>query len=113
MPLNNLPISAITTPINDQSASGYTDIGTLRIQWGKASQAGSALVPVNLPAPFLNTTYVVNLSPLGTSSSMEGGQVQINSVSQFSFNGYYVLTTGVTAYNNGRQYGWFAIGLKP
>jgi hypothetical protein len=98
--------------ITDSSSTGYIDIGTTRIQWGKASQTGSAQTPVTMPQSFLNTNYVVTLTPLGISGFIEAGSATISSVNQFSFSGWYHTGTA-SAYNNGRQYGWIAIGQKP
>jgi hypothetical protein len=103
-------LSAIA--ITDSSSTGYIDIGTTRIQWGKASQTGSAQTPVTMPQSFLNTNYVVTLTPLGISGFIEAGSATISSVNQFSFSGWYHTGTA-SAYNNGRQYGWIAIGQKP
>lgn len=83
--------SAIATPITDQTGtttSGYFDIGTMRMQWGIATTT-PALTVVNMPAVFLNTNYSLQLTPRGTSSFIEAGQYQINSASQFAFNGFY------------------------
>jgi hypothetical protein len=97
--------------INDQNASGYIDIGSVRMQWGLAT-TGASTVVVNMPVAFLNTNYSLTMTPRGTSGFVEAANAAINSTSQFGFNGMYQ-NGGVAAFNTGRVYSWLAIGQKP
>jgi hypothetical protein len=48
--------------INDQTTSGYVDIGNMRIQWGINTQVTTAERTITLPAAFANTNYSVVLT---------------------------------------------------
>lgn len=48
-------------PVNDQTNSGYFDIGAARYQWGIAP-AGSGFRTITFPAPFANTSYAFTTS---------------------------------------------------
>lgn len=49
--------------ISDSGASGYLDIGTVRIQWLTVVSTLDGVEVFNLPASFLNTNYVVMTNP--------------------------------------------------
>lgn len=48
-------------PVNDQTDSGFFDLGTARYQWGIAP-AGSGFRTITFPAPFANTSYAFTTS---------------------------------------------------
>ena len=52
-------INTVDTPVNDQAASGYFDIGAMRVQWGTVSVSSESAVTITLPAAFANTSYSV------------------------------------------------------
>ena len=105
----------IPTPptINDQASSGYVDIGTTRIQWGKSTPpSGAAGSTVTLPASFADTDYVVQLTPIlvGSNSANVSCRVtQINSVSGFD----WATTYNSSLWASNIPVYWTAIGLKP
>jgi hypothetical protein len=52
----------IPTTVNDQAASKYIDIGTVRIQWGRSSS--SAVVnTIPFPAAFKDTSFSFTMTP--------------------------------------------------
>ncbi len=67
-------LAAWDTAINDQAASRYFDIGSMRIQWGSQAITTDAAVAVVLPALFASTVYFLALSWDDSWSS--GGAVQ-------------------------------------
>ena len=95
-----------TTTVDDQSTSGYMDIGDMRMQWGKIND-GNNDGAFNVPfvAPFADANYSVVVTS-GTSN-----------------NGYAAATTGHTVNffqldrsndaNSTIVWHWQAIGLKP
>ena len=101
-------INAADTVVNDQSTSGYMDIGDMRMQWGNDQTAFNGLV--SFPAPFRTGT-----DPAVT---MTARQTNFNSVARnvsatgfqngttFSVDGNDIPTPGV-------PFSWMAIGLKP
>ena len=103
--------SSAFTGLNDQSASGYLDLGGMRLQWGRVP-TGAGSVAVTFPAPFADTNYSV------TANVLQGGTFHAHVV---MFGGF--LTTGVTMNRklvNDTTYGdspneimWQAIGRKP
>jgi len=102
------PVSNTSTLIEDKSTSGYLDIGTTRIQWGLST--GSLLRNVDLPKPFANTNYNVQLTgDAGTVSApsdngLRSGNVQLKTTSNFSIRSSSGTALGIN---------WFAIGVKP
>lgn len=113
------PTLAAWVNFNDQSAfsgaSGYVDIGAMRIQWGQSTTSGAALV-VTFPAPFANTTYqwtgTVNLGSttanyIGmTYSSKALGSITVFG-QQFNTGSSTIIAAG------GQTFSWIAIGLHP
>jgi hypothetical protein len=104
-----LPTSTVvnpgTVPVNDQAASGYFDIGTMRHQWG-TSTVGATSASITLPAPFANSAYSVT----GSRISSTVGTVLITSRAAGAF------TAGIGDLTNAWVAGsfcWVAIGLKP
>lgn len=101
---NNLSSSV---QVNDQTSSGYIDIGNTRIQWGIGNAgAGPAGTVNNFPAPFLNTSYSV----VATGSSLNGQVSNIGTKTTTSFiaEGY-----DINGANNAHQINWQAMGQKP
>ena len=108
--VTQLPVYSVTTPntvaVDDQGASGYYDIGTVRHQWGIVNDGDTDLdVVVTLPAAFANTSYSV----VATTST--SGQEYAVSCVQTS-------TTTFTLNRNdsvdgAANWNWIAIGLVP
>lgn len=90
--------------VNDQAASGYIDIGTMRIQWGTAV-SGSAAV---FPAAFANASYRLTVSHTSSSAFYTTG-AHTKTATGFTANAY----NSVGAVANGFALDWIAIGLKP
>lgn len=107
--IQQLPTNSIvnpTSPINDQTSSGYFDIGNMRIQWGIVSDSNSDNdVLITLPALFSDSNYVINVTNRTPGQEWAVG-ARPNSTSQFYINRNDA-ATGVSDWN------WQAIGNKP
>ena len=105
-------ISASDIPVNDQSTSGYMDIGNMRIQWGQETYGG-AVDQVTLPAPFKDATYAVTTN----SNYNPGGAVVWSSARLLTSTGFSFVCAYSSISNFGNPTGhpmsWMAIGLKP
>jgi hypothetical protein len=108
--VTQLPASSIipvgATTINDQAASGYYDIGTMRVQWGKSASYTNGQT-ITLPVPFANTNYSLTATAVNGGILFNAGAI---SASQFSL-GIVVSNTG--SGTSGQGGSWMAIGLKP
>lgn len=98
---------------NDQSASGYFDLGNMRIQWGTFTQ-GSGVANITLPAAFANTSYTLtgNVQSVTPTTSTYGTAFSGKTTTSFitittSHNG---VSVNVSA---SQTVAWQAIGLKP
>jgi hypothetical protein len=100
-----------TTTINDQSTSGFIDIGNTRIQWGVASSA-SGLRTITLPAAFQNANYTITANT--DSSTADPPQtsrvVMLGGKTTTSFKGRAVQGSDASS---DFAFQWQAIGLKP
>ena len=107
-------IPAGATAVNDQTTSGYMDIGTMRMQWG--SQAGAAGArTVILPAPFANNTYnvVAGVGSDSADNALVNFSVQTFNATTTTFEGRLTFEQGGTHGNAGEAFMWQAIGLRP
>jgi hypothetical protein len=96
-----------STLLNDQAASGYIDLGTMRMQWGTdPSYTGSS--SITFPQPFKTGTVPFVTVTKGTST---GGSGFTGATDNLQF-GYYMLNNTSTAATTSRL-DWQAIGLKP
>jgi hypothetical protein len=90
---------------NDQTASGYFDIGAMRINWGRASNVSS----ITFPGPFKSGTIPsVTVTP-ETSGPVSG--VQSAPPTSINFSAGVVNTQTNSWTTNG--WAWMAIGQKP
>jgi hypothetical protein len=108
----SVPMSLISE-IQDKASSGYFDIGTTRIQWGKNLGSGVEIYTATFPVPFASSSYAI------TTSMANGGDWV------YCVGAYGKTTTGFTArkrlINNAGTLGiataetfdYIAIGLKP
>ena len=101
---HNLDVPGID--VDDQAASGYFDIGTMRIQWGRVSSTSDSDQTVTFPVAF-------GVAPV-VASSMErdanAGYCAIDSVTTTNF----VVNRLDTINNSDNPFiHWIAIGLKP
>jgi hypothetical protein len=92
-----------TVAVNDQSATGYFDIGNMRMQWGTHNDGNVDTTTVTLPVPFANTNYAVNAT-----SNTSAGSLCTEAKTTTTFDIDRASTTVTT-----QLYSWFAIGLKP
>jgi nitrous oxide reductase len=97
-----LVVNGIST--NDQTASGYFDVGTMRIQWGSHNDGNVDTTTVTMPAAFANTNYIVNC----TSNNGVAGSASAEAKTTTTFDIDRASTT--VALN---IWGWICIGLKP
>jgi hypothetical protein len=95
-------ISGLTTL--DQTASGYFDIGNMRMQWGQHNDGNVDTTTVSMPRPFLNNTYTV----VTTCSSGTAGSCAIEVQTTTTFDIDRASTTV-----NACTWGWTAFGLRP
>ncbi len=95
---------------NDQAASNYFDIGSMRIQWGTESITVDTSVTITLPGAFANTDYAVTTSvddSWTTSTRVSEVMKAVNkTTTTFDLNRDNDVTGTVIC-------GWIAIGLKP
>jgi len=97
-------IDATDVVVTDAAASGYMDIGTMRMQWGP----GVAGTPIVFPVPFSSAPSVVATVEGNSSDRIVAVNVPTTTgVSITSFN------TGSNTPSSGENFYWQAIGLKP
>lgn len=91
-------------PLNivDNTASGYMDIGTMRMQWGITSDGGLDPATFTLPTAFANNTYTVTATAEDSSWSCS---IENKTTTAFNLN-RSSSATGIIEWN------WIAIGLK-
>jgi hypothetical protein len=97
-----LVVNGIST--DDQTASGYFDIGTMRIQWGSHNDGNVDTTTVTMPAAFANTAYVITT----TSNNGIAGSASAEAKTTTTFDIDRASTT--VALN---IWGWIAIGQRP
>lgn len=112
--VKELPAATVVDPgavtVNDQAASGYLDVGGVRMMWGQLSNTNDAAQLVTLPAAFASTAYSISLTP------DDGWTVGAGEVTPWKWSGK---TT--TSFNVDRDddvtgtalVDWIAIGRKP
>jgi len=98
--------------VNDQTASGYFDIGDMRMQWGSrnfnAGQAGGSIT-VTLPTPMVDTDYSVTaIFDQALSFSSTPGALRVNTKGLLEFD---LFIPGQV--NSGGSVSWQVMGLKP
>ncbi len=107
-------ITGDSEDINDQASSGYFDIGTMRIQWGRITYTQDDPTAMTLPAPFANTPYSVMLSLHEWEYNDGKGPANVS-------NAISVVAKSTTTFTVNRDndlandtvFDWVAIGLKP
>ena len=103
------------TPVNDQSISGYVDIGNMRIQWG-SDNGGAATRTITFPVAFANTSFVFVATPKSGSAATTTGNIAFTesggsrSITQVV--GEVIYTGGAVAARAGEILEWIAIGRK-
>ena len=107
-------INTTDTPVNDQAASGYIDIGNVRYQWGTVTYAAST--PIVFPAAFADANYSITGNPSDTTSVSQARSINFGSrtTTQVSV-GYTFQNSGSSTISEavGSQFTWQAIGEKP
>lgn len=101
-------INEATTPTNDQAASGYFDIGAMRLPWGTEDADGTVKT---FAASFAAAPQVTV-----TQSDASGGSDRIPTAESISTTGFTLTswnTGSNTVSNIGETCSYFAIGLKP
>jgi hypothetical protein len=78
-------INTADVAVNDQAASGYFDIGTMRMQFGEAAAGTAGVVSVTLPIAMGNANYNIQFQTTGT-----------NTAGTFAFTDPIRTTTGFT-----------------
>ncbi len=100
-------INTIDAAVDDQSASGYMDIGGMRMQWGNSTSTGTTGHVVSFPAAFADTAYAVTCTP------SSGGNGQTINVTAKSASDFTVTSVDVNATLQNVSFGWIAIGTTP
>jgi len=115
--VEELPSSAVVPASGlaaaDHAASGYMDLGAMRIQWGTNTQTTNPRT-VTLPAAFSSNSYSVSVTPQGATNNTSGNIAFTEvaaSRSTTAFGGDLVYTGGAVA-NASESFTWIAIGLK-
>jgi len=105
-------LSSKFAQVNDQTSSGYFDIGDMRIQWGIDTQPTSEERIITLAAAFANTSYsVVLTTDNGTSALAFAPRVgTVGSKTTTNFRARIALLNGNPSTMN---FSWQAIGRKP
>jgi len=93
---------------SDNSASGYIDIGSVRIQWGSKPGNGVATDTVTLPVAFASTTYTTSLTPFTVTNALLGFNTVTKSVGNFT-----VRKKSGSGDSMAEGFDWIAIGVKP
>ena len=114
--LRRTVINTTDTPVDDQAASGYMDIGEMRIQWGRGFPS-SGILNITFPAAFADTSYsivssvnnliVSNNAPDALIAVGFGNLTTTGAVAESAF------TTGGATAPSGSEIFWQAIGLRP
>jgi len=101
-------IDQTNTPVNDQTASGYMDIGTMRIQSGFDPGTTTGIRTVVFPAPFDVAPFVQVTAVQAASGNARIATIRSVSTTQFTFQvqNHSASATADDAY-------WQATGLKP
>ena len=102
-------INVTDAPVDDQAASGYFDVGNMRMQWGVSSISNVA--PIALPAPFADTTYTLTGTCSNNSLTIPFTFHLVSKATTF-FNGQ-VFRHDDNTISNPQNVDWIAIGLKP
>ena len=101
-------INTADIPVDDQTASGYMDIGNMRMQWGQVFLASGSGEVITLPAAFANNTYSFTANGHNTNDprniTIEGQTTTTVTVDQWKADDRTVATGLIN---------WQAIGLKP
>lgn len=100
-------IGSSQTPVNDQTNSGYFDIGSMRQQWGEDPSITDDAHTITFPAPFSSPPNVV-LTVRRVSQG--GGSVALISVTNTEM---VVNRQNAIQNSDGPSIMWQAIGLKP
>jgi hypothetical protein len=96
------------TPVNDQSNSGYYDIGNVRHQWGRDTSGNASTRTITLPAPFANTGYSIAYGcDYNADNLVRSGNTVAKTLT--SFTARCQQPSGGSATN----FDWIAIGRKP
>ena len=100
------PIGGISVVINDQAASDYFDIGTMRIAWGRVASTTDDDQVVVFPATF--SVPPVVMSSMERDANAGYGAVDTVTTSQFTFNRLDTIDNSDNPFIH-----YFAVGLKP
>jgi hypothetical protein len=106
LPSSDLVIPGATV-VDDQVASGYMDIGTMRMQWGVDSSALAGTRVVTLPALFADTNYTVTATVDRISGT---GLATVGTLTTSTFSTRPATGSGTLLTEDIH---WIAIGLKP
>lgn len=98
-------INTTDTPVNDQAASGYMDIGGMRVQWGTETITVDNQA-ITFPAPFGNTPSVTTNNATFSDVFTMGRAVTTTGFISNAKNFNGAVITGI-------DLSWMAIGLKP
>lgn len=96
-------VAAEDLSVDDQSASGYIDLGNTRMQWGNGVANGT----ITFPQPFADTSYAV------TTTAYSGGNGQLTHLSAKSTTDFTTIGMDVNAAFQNHSFSWIAIGAKP
>ena len=100
-------INTTDVAVDNQAASGYMDIGTMRMQWGSSASTGTTGHVVTFPVAFPNTNYSI------VCQTTNGGNGQTINVISKTTTSFTVTTVDINGTPQNNNFDWQAIGLKP
>ncbi len=107
--IEQLPTLEVVQPgsisVDDQTASGYLDLGDMRIQQGRGVTSGGNQT-ITYPAPFADTSYSLTVTPASAGSDF-------TSYSADTATGATIHTWNDAGNPVDLSYSWIAIGAKP
>lgn len=103
--------SSAQSPINDQVASGYIDIGTMRMQWGTFNDMTTGPDTLSFPVPFADANYSFTATAVRDSSSSISRTIGTGSRFAASIEVRVFFPDGTSPIATDIM--WQAVGVKP
>lgn len=103
-------VNTIDTPVDDQTSSGYMDIGNMRQQWGEEADGTLGIHTVTLPNPMSNTNYSISHTFVGSVTGSLTLTITNRTTTSFTVSKKYIDGTITDAIEG---FTWHVIGEKP
>ena len=96
--------------INDKASSGYIDIGSMRIHWGRTISTSDGSESFSFSVAFAAVPQVMAITEITTGTPAAWGGV----ISSVTINGFdYNRDNTIANATHNPYINWLAIGLKP